>query len=353
MNMREFLDWWFAQLRSLIPAEWLGFLKRNEPAMGIAIDGGMVKITTPSGEDSVMYGLATLDPFRDRGLAHQDLPRSAGAPPRIRLTLSPNNYLVRNVTVPRAARAHFAETVGYQISTLTPFTSDAVLYACGEQPNGAIEGGAIPGWLVVVPLQPVLQALSAIDQPPPENPLNLTAPPRSGEHLEISWRVANTESRQHTGRRFVWLGLALVWSVAIGLHFYTRDNHYAMLEQQLADLRAEAGDVVALRSDLDASVERLRWIQERKQAAFPRVEMLNTLAELLDDDSWLQRLDFDGKNLTLTGLSKTPSTLIGTLESSDMLEAVRFDALTRDRRTNADRFNLSAKLQPAQVAEGG
>jgi general secretion pathway protein L len=126
-----------------------------------------------------------------------------------------------------------------------------------------------------------------------------------------------------------------------------------MLEQQLAALRADAGDVVALRGDLDASLERLRWIEQRKQESFASVRMLNTLAELLDDGYWLQRLDFDGENLTLTGLSMTPSELIGTLESSDMLEAVRFDALTRDRRTNADRFNLSAKLQPAQPAEGG
>jgi general secretion pathway protein L len=344
MNLKDFLDWWFAQLRSLVPDAWSGFLQRREPAMAIAVDHDMVRITPVAGGDGVVYSLATLDPFRDRGLAKEDLGQSAGMPQRISMTVSPRNYLLRDVTVPRAARGHFAETVGYQISTLTPFTSDAVLYACGEKPHVPAEG-PVPGWLVIVPLQPVLQALSLVDQAPPENPLALAAPPAPGEPLSVSWRITDPHNRPHTSRRFVWLGLAFVWVLAIGLHLYNRENDRSALEEQLAELRQEANEVITLRANMDASVDRLRWVSERKSEAFSSLVVVNALAELLDDDSWLQRLDFDGENLTLTGVSKTPSTLIETLEASSTFEAVRFDALTRDRRNAADRFNLSAKLQ--------
>lgn len=350
MKLKDFLDWWFAQLRSLVPDNWRGFLQRSEPAMAIELDHDMVRVTPASGNDSVMYSLGTLDPFRDRGLAQQDLGQAGATPPRISMTLSPRNYLMRDVSVPRAARGHFAETVGYQISSLTPFTSDSVLYACGEKPNAPPEG-PIPGWLVIVPLQPVLQALSLVDQSPPGNPLSLPAPPAHGEPLSISWRVTDPHNSPQTSRRFVWLGLALVWALAVGLHLYNRDNDRSALEEQLAALRAEAAEVITLREGLDASIDRLRWVAERKSEASSSLVLLNSLAELLDDDSWLQRLDFDGENLTLTGVSKTPSALIEALEASDTFEAVRFDALTRDRRNAADRFNLSAKLQRQQ--EGG
>jgi general secretion pathway protein L len=304
----------------------------------------MVKITPPLGGDGVIYSLGTLDPFRDRGLAQQDLGQSGRAHQRIRMTLSPRNYLLREVSVPRAARASFAETVGYQIPTLTPFTSDSVLYACGERPSVPSEG-PIPGWLVTVPLPPVQKALALIDQSPPENPLSLAAPPASGTPLAISWRITDPRSRPYTRRRLVWVGLALVWFLAFGLHLYNRENDRLALEQQLATLRADANEVIELRANLDASVERLRWVSQRKSDAFSSLVLMESLAQLLDDDSWLQRLDFDGENLTLTGVSKTPSTLIEKLEASNAFEAVRFDALTRDRRNAADRFNLSAKLQ--------
>jgi general secretion pathway protein L len=120
----------------------------------------------------------------------------------------------------------------------------------------------------------------------------------------------------------------------------------------LSGLRTEAAKVSQLRQRLDDSVQRLEWLGERKRLTASTLVLLDSLAQLLDDQTWLQRLDFDGKDLTLTGISSAPSALVETLETSSSFEGVRFDAFTQDRRNEGNRFNLSAKVEQPASAGG-
>lgn len=350
MTIKEFLTWWLAELRALVPASLRRYFRGNEATLSVELDGDIVRMTSPKGAQSAVYSLATLDPFSDRGAALPDLAMSAGSVQRVRLTVAPSSYLSREVTLPRAARNNLGEAIGYQIASLTPFTSDSVLYACGEGPGGS-DDGPIHAWLVVIPRQPVSSALALVQEAMPGNPLRLPAPPPPGEPLKVSWRVVNSAVRRRQRNWLIWAGLAAVWVVAVALHVHQRDNTRTVLEEHLQTLRNDSAEVVTLRERLDASTARLEWIDARRRDATSKLVVLDSLTGLLDDNSWLQRLDIDGRDLTLTGISKAPSSLIQTLEESPALEGVRFDALTRDRRSDADRFNLSARLQPAETAE--
>ena len=81
--------------------------------------------------------------------------------------------------------------------------------------------------------------------------------------------------------------------------------------------------------------------------------MLEVLSEQLDDQTWLQGFDLRDGRLKLRGLSVSPATLIETLEATEVLTDVRFgSAITRDGRSEGDRFNLSARVQAAAREDG-
>jgi general secretion pathway protein L len=349
--LAEFLRWWADQLGELIPASlrrrWQG--RRNTVTVHLA--GDSASFDGPAGTSSGVHDLPVEGRSAESPVLADFLDALPGPPERLRLVLEPDQYLRRDLSMPRAARPHLAEAVGYQLPKLTPFTTDQALYACGENADGATDG-PLSAWLVVVPKAKISRALSLIAQNPPANPLRVERPPQPGERLELSWRIAESGSSSSSLMRIAWLGLIAVWGGALALHLYNRHDASQQLEQTLDGLRNEAAQVSALRDRVNITAARLDWLSQRKRAAQSTIALLDSLAQQLDDDTWLQRLQFDGKEVTLMGISSTPSVLVETLESSSAFEGVRIGAFTRDRRNNADRFNLTASIESPPAGAG-
>mgnify|MGYP001826727079 FL=1 len=351
MKITEFLTWWGNQLGELVPSSWYGLWQRARTTITLRVNRDKVTLIGPTGEVAAEYATPAAD-HSDASPVLNDFVASLPDPPqRLRLVLEAGLFLVHHFTMPRAAKGHLAEAVGYQLPKLTPFNLDQVVYACGTDAD-ATATGPLPVWLVAIPRQRLIGVLSLIGQAPPENPLPLGAPPDPDEPLELAWSIAEPSRSARRNLKLAWIGMLALWFGALGLHLYNRHNVLNQLDQVLSDLRPEAAEVGLLRQRLTDSTEQLEWLSERKQSTASSLVLLDSLTQLLDDETSLQRLDFDGTNLTLTGVSAAPSSLVETLENSSSFEGVRFDAFTRDRRNDANRFNLSAKVEQPASAGG-
>lgn len=351
MTAAEFFSWWRTQLGELVPASLRSSLQDRKTAVALKIDGTRLELSAPPADAVTMVEL----PVDDQAVRPQALTEFlsglSGAPQRIRLMLAPGEYLSSRLSLPRAAQAHLAEAVRYQLPQLTPFSADQLYYACGETRDSPADG-PLSVWLIAVPRQRVDRALSLIGQGVPDGPLPLKKPPAPGETLDLSWRVAETSASPRRRRQLAWLGLIGLFAGVSLVHVHNLQEQQARLDEILQEVRGRAVEVSDLRDLLASTTAQAAWIAEHKQAAVSALMLLDTLSEQLDDQTWLQGLELRGRQLTMRGLSASPATVIETLEKSELLKEVRFDsAITRDNLGKGDRFNVSAKLEP--VPEGG
>jgi len=352
VTLAEFLNWWGTQLSELVPASLQGSWQNAKATVAIQIDGNRLELSAPPADEVATVELPGGDETTRPEALTEFLSSLPGVPQRIRLTLAPKEYLVSRLSMPRAAKAHLAEAVGYQLPQLTPFKADQLYYACGETADSPADG-PLSVWLVAMPRQRIDRALSLIGQPPPDNPLPLRKPPVPGENLELSWRVSETPTSPRRIRRLAWLGLIGLWLGVSVVHVYNWQQEQAILEEKLNEVRSNAAELGDLRERLAVATSQAAWLADHRQAAVSPLVLLDTLTQQLDDQTWLQGIELQGRNLTLRGISLSPATVIETLEKSTLLQAVRFDAaITRDNRGQGDRFNISAKLEPS-AKEGG
>lgn len=148
-------------------------------------------------------------------------------------------------------------------------------------------------------------------------------------------------------QRGLWLGLAATWVLAIALLVHDQQREYDALIATHDALRSEAVDVGQLRERLDLAQAQFDAIVQRRRDAVSALGLLGELTETLDDETWLVNLELQGADLSLQGVSATPAALIETLEDSELLSDVRFEAaITQAGREAGSRFNISAKATP-------
>jgi general secretion pathway protein L len=339
----EFLQWWGQQLRDCLPDALRRLWHSGQSTLLAEFREGQLLIRPPSTESSITVPIKAIDggelpPSVTDALADLEPPE------RIDLTLPPGQFLIRDLTLPHAARPHLAETVGYQLSKVTPFSGDDAFFACGvkEEGNG---NTPLKAWVVAIPKMPITAAMKLFGQAPPANPVRLQQPPEAGQSITVALTITRANDTQPSRWRLAWVGLLLAWLVAGGLHVYQRFDERAQLEAMLLELRTEAAEVVALRDRIDQATAQMSRLDDAKHNNPSSLVMLDELTTLLDDNTWLQRLDFDGEDLTLAGNASAPAALIEALEGSPTFDRVRFESLSRDERTATDRFRIRAHLE--------
>jgi len=353
MPTREFFDWWRAQLSELIPTSWQGRGQHRRNRLALTLNPGTVKVEDATGGEIGEYELSRQQTPTVPDRVAEVIHGMRGQLRQIDVVVSQGEYLLRRLTLPMAAKTNLYEAVGYQLGKLTPFTGSQLLYACGTTGENVADG-MVPVWLVAVPRQSVQQAMALLGQETPAGALPLTSPPGAGDSLRFSWQTATKGGYSRHGLRLAFVGMLLLWAAGLGLHLHNISQAREHLGGELDELRVQAAEVQRLRDRIARhtdSAEKL--IGLRQQYVSPLV-VIDTLTEQLDDRTWLQNLELDGDELTLRGTSSAAATLIETLEASDLLHQVEFNAaITRNAGENGDRFNLTARLSPTPAEDDG
>lgn len=348
MNSAEqFLRWWLARLGELLPRATGSRQGSRRKTLSLVFDRGDIRIGSPGREQTIELAAG------DGALSEPQRSSLRAAAPRViehvEIQLSAGDYLHKQLTVPRAAHDHLAETVSYQLPQLTPFNAEQLLYACGDIPGQAADD-KLSAWLVAVPRQRVARVLEALGQMPPANPLALRDPPAPGEPLLLSWRADGERHSATTRPLLAWGLLGIMLLAVTTLHLRNLLSAEATLDEELDELRQQAAQVLAVRDRIDKRRGQADWLSGKLSTRVTPLALLDSLTRRISDETWIQRMELRGDKLTLVGFSPAPATLIETLENTPLLENVRFQAaITRDARGKGDRFNVSAQVRPGMV----
>jgi general secretion pathway protein L len=141
--------------------------------------------------------------------------------------------------------------------------------------------------------------------------------------------------------------LALVLAVAaVAIPLERQRRLLADLEAQVAQAKKEADAAQQTQKEIDHLAALDRFLVERKQAKPMRLALVDELAQILPDDTWLFRLRITGDEVQTFGYSAGASNLIGPLEASPLFQAPQFLApLMRDQRVDAERFHIAFQVE--------
>ena len=260
------------------------------------------------------------------------------------LRVPASQALTRVLTLPLVAEKNLRQVAGFEMDRLTPFAAAQVYYDAAvleRQP----ESRRLRVELTVLPrtaVEPVLAHLRQQGLPPDalevagDRPhLNLL-PPEQRPHRGLwdrRWRAA-----------VVVVSLMLVLA-AVALPIWQQRALVLEAIARVDQAQKTAHQALALRDQLDKTLESSRMLARKKQSVPARVDLLRELTVILPDDTWLERLQIKGDSVQLIGQSGKASALVGIVEASNWFNGAGFTSpVTTDPRTGKERFVLNARI---------
>lgn len=353
-SLRRFLDWWWSELRPLVPDGLKrAFADRRRTLLLAATPTGLrIEAPGPSAPDPVEIAAdeddeivwstigRTLENFEER--------------PVVVFTLPARGALRRTLNLPAAAADNLAQVLGFEMDRQTPFRAEQVYFDALSRPADSI-GRTLSIDLLVVP-RPALDAELARfgDRLPPLDAVDVEG--GSGAGTRAGFNLLPPARRARRDLRMLWataaLG-ALVLLLLVGVMEQSVVNREKALEQlrEATDAsRREAKSVAELRRSLLDAVAAARFIDDARTQRPILIEVLNDATRRLPDDASLQRFGFGNGEFTFNGLSAKASGLIAALKPSPLLVAPQVQgSITPDVRTGKEMFTIVAK-SPAKAA---
>ncbi|MFO1422743.1 MAG: PilN domain-containing protein [Candidatus Competibacteraceae bacterium] len=333
--------WWREGLLAWLPVGFRRWLAGSARRLVLAVEDGACVLTRE--EPGHTQELERLDRSMPDWKAIADRFRTEH-PQQWVLRVPASQALIRIVTLPLAAEKNLRQVAGFEMDRLTPFAAAQVYYDAAvleRQP----ESRRLRVELIVLPraaVEPMLAHLRQQGLPPDalevaggRPNLNLLPPEQIPARGLWSrrWRVA-----------VITVSLSLV-AAAVALPIW---QQRALVFESIARVdqaKKTAHEALALRDQLDKTLESSRMLARKKQSAPARVDLLRELTAILPDDTWLERLQIKGDNVQLIGQSSKASALVGIVEASKWLSGSGFTSpVTTDPRTGKERFMLNAHI---------
>jgi general secretion pathway protein L len=141
------------------------------------------------------------------------------------------------------------------------------------------------------------------------------------------------------------LAAAALLTAAVYLPLHEKQVRLSEIEARLDRARSEAAVADSLRKQVTEMLEQSRFVVEQREVQPTVVALLDVVTKLLPDDTWLIRFRVSKRQVQMSGYSAAASSLIATLEASELLTEVRFASpVTLDPRVGRERFDLTASI---------
>lgn len=342
----KFFRWWFAELAACLPAglRW----SRRRPSLIVALRDDSVRVSVHHGDARRQLGILSLHEEsgpRLRASFDQLVRGIARHSMEISLELPPDRVLRREIELPIAATENLREVLSFEMDRHTPFQSEEVAFDHRLiRTDAAAKRIAVE--LAIVPRAVYDEAVALADT------LGVS-PERVGlaeRESEFNFMPVLEQEGKRSGGRIV-PGLALLAialaAAAVYLPLHLRHATLAKLEYELAEGRAAALEVDALRQRTGVALERARFLFDHRLASPTAVALLDEVTKRLPDGTWLTQLRVRGDQIVLAGYSPAAASLVAGLEDSPLLSEVHFASpVMIDPRVGLERFSLSAVVTP-------
>ncbi|WP_207063477.1 PilN domain-containing protein [Motiliproteus sp. SC1-56] len=349
-RLRRFGVWWRNELIGLMP-DWMRLgAPFGQSSAWLVLDERDIRLVQ----------LGTKPCPQAPSLTHPDgdKARQQVTPLKRVLLLPPERVLRRRVALPLAVENNLPDVIRYELDRLTPYREDQVYYAYRVMERDVV-GQQIHLELLLCPradLDPWLEELNSHGL----GPAQITLREADGDAiLDVNllpkaqrpraWRIPQLINSALLVVALVLLGLWLL------LPLYQLNAQVKALEPQLEAAHAEAKEAQALRKKLEQLGDDISYLAQKHRGEVKKLDILHELTLILPDDTWIQQLQIQGKEVLLQGESSAAATVVQLLEGSPLLHRVRFRSPVvrvagTDADTDTERFHLSAELR--QESEG-
>lgn len=342
-QFQRFWHWWVGQVSDALPK--LSSVRKRAAIAALARDAALL-LRLRDEPETVLGELQQDMPEHLRQTLLSRINMEVAGNKRVVLCIPEDAALQRQVELPIAAEDHLTSIAANELERWTPWRPDQAVFSIQ-----VLERAQTAGMLVVELTAVPRFVFSQADELLKENGLTLIGVLRerqgqAGQFIEIE-----SESRSSGAgfRRWKIAGLAAICGIIALLALAFAQKLFAIhsLKERLTEIADDVEATQKLVAETKTLAYRARYADEIKQTRASPIVVLNTLSEILPDDSWLQALSLEGDKLTVQGQAKDALSLLPLLDSSGRFRDVKFDSeVVSDPDAGSETFNLSATALP-------
>ncbi|MFC4729305.1 PilN domain-containing protein [Coralloluteibacterium thermophilus] len=351
----DFFVWWRQRLAECLPARWRGLLGRGPTRVFCRVEPDALALWSDDAAAGERLripadALEGVRPALEAAWRRERRPRW--------LLLPAAQVLRRRMSLPLAAGERLREVLGFELDRQTPFRADQVHFdfrLLGRD----VERRQLDVELVVLPRAALDAALArmgamaadldGVDVEAADAPQG-----RLGLNLLPSDRRAQRRDPARPLKAVLGLTAVLATGFALWQTLENRRDAVEALRAAVAERRAEAQQVQALRTRLEDSAGGASFLAEQRNARPGMVALLDDLTRRIPDGTSLERLVVNGDRVSMIGLSDQASALVAGLQASPLLDAPALSgSVQNDARSGRERFTLVAGLVAPAATEVG
>lgn len=339
-----FFQWWLGELAESVPQKIRAFVQQKRGWILIDISGELVTIGSFTDRyHEISRGIA-IDGDTVKFSSRSEAP-SAKYQPHIGVRLAPEDVLRRTITLPLAAEHRLRPVLAHEIERQTPFLAEQV-YFDWRVMNRDVASLRIEVEFCVVPRSVVKRAI-ALAKYCGFSPkiVGLASPNVAIPELNFLDNAPEKERNKFNYVTLLW-GLLAAFLAGLLLYCWVDRQRIALerLDAQVAYAKRDAQSAEDMRKQLAELTSRRDFLNNKQQ--LPRlIEILDAVAKLLPDDSWVSTFELIGKDGVVTGHSPSASKLIALFEASPLFVNPRFRSPVTTESSGQERFDISFELR--------
>jgi general secretion pathway protein L len=269
------------------------------------------------------------------------------------LRIGNDRAVVKQVSLPAGALDVMPAVIRNKVESLAPWPLHEVMW--GYRLLGSSQSGQVDVEVAIVSRKALAGLLSVFhDADIKVAHFDVASPVDDAEAIAIDFRGLDRlkKVRRRVATFMALAGLIAFTTASLGLYFaLSTQGELSAVERRSIELKQVllngGGD-----SQANVKLVEANKLYERKKNNRPVVIVLNALSKLVPDGTWLNGVDYTGNQVTITGRGTQITTVIESLEKSDIFADVNFASATqRDVNANADIFSISAAIETQGAAQ--
>ncbi|HEY6940279.1 PilN domain-containing protein [Dokdonella sp.] len=346
-----FFAWWGRELLACLPARWRALLSERSESLLLALDGDELVVWREKGDAPVEYARIRRDLPADAQDAEFRRLRGSIEDPQVRTVfcIPASRVLTRVLSLPAAATENLRQVLSFEMDRQTPFKADQVYFDSRVLGHDA-SGRNVQVELVLIPRAQLDHELAALPVAAQLDAVDSWSSAAGTGRRHTNLLPAEKRTRRRDLRLPLNLGLAALALVLVVVNMdESLANRAAALEAMQGEVDKagnEAKQVAALRKTLADSISGANFLTDKKRKGPLTVALLDDLTRRLPEDTYLERLQIENKQVQLQGQANEAAKLIALLGASPCLGNPGFQGQVQpDARTGKERFQINADLK--------
>jgi general secretion pathway protein L len=338
--LRRFWNWWCGELLYFVPPQIRDAFDRQERVLNVTVRDSDLLVDYRHGDDRAQIDrISMVNSQLVDATSNVDIPDCD----RVIVELSAAQASRRQVFMPQGAEDRLREVLGYEMDRLTPFAAKDVYF--DFRVSGRDASRRVVEVDLIVALRQTVDSVMAMLADRGIRASQITLKGAASQTNLLPKENRKATSRLPVVPTLLTALAAMLAVAAIAYPLVDQRLQLSRLDVEVNELRPTALAADKVRADIAAAVEQSEFFTTRWNAAPTKISLLNELAGLMPDDTWLTRVQINGSTLRIHGESEDASSLIGLIEESAVLLDPSFSSpVTKNPRTGNDRFVIESQI---------